>query len=949
MAEQAQQEPRAHPGLLNRLLLFTGLCLLVGVVAIGTQPTERLSPPREVPLPVSEAWLDTGPCYVLLHGLDTPSDKGDETSALILLEDGAPLAPHAPHNQMRQGSLGRFSHWGEHLYLSTSDGSDPRNNGRTYVAVIPSELPSWVRDAMLIVAASGAAMALLGLITSRLRRTSLLGDAIPLLGAGLAIVVLLPVHEITRPHLALSRGETQLISPTHSAVAHAATHPGNVTRLLSSPGDLTFEAAAALPTSDDGIRVALKPSEGVAIHDGIARLEPGGPGLVGVIADEFHVDDIGDLLLPARILAGEQLEIGLRVTGQQGPPKIRLAVPVSASEELRPLRITNTLALFLADAHTTLASVEIVNPESSSESVLLDLREVVISTPVSTFLHSTHGDRTLERTRQVRPAVWQSVPGRYRIPVGGARGTLLKGSVTLLGKAPAGDLEWRVSWVAPNGSVQLLHEGRVAHDEQWHDARLRVPREGAASRGGELLLEVSELPAGTVFAWSSWRLVDDSRPPRRVIFAVLDTLRRDAIGALGGTEAETPFLDGLAESGVRFLRAYSQAHWTRPSMPSLMTSRYVASTGVETLGNQLPESYTTLAEAFAGAGYYTLADISNTNAGPAAGLAQGWDLMRHTAAPSQSDAEGQLLSSEVLNTVQHSQEEDLLLYIHLMDAHGPYGPAQTPADAATAPKGTPVTRNSAFDRPWASEPSDASRRHWYYRDVETLDSGLAKFFHTLDEIWGAGSTGRATVAVTADHGEFLGEYGEWGHDWFAELPQVVNVPMILRSPTLPSGHSVEIPVENIDLGPSLLELAEISARALGEVDGRSLLPLIRRGDSSQHGVALAAVGTRPSERLLGLFTAESALVGKHGSLTGTLDPRDSTARIAPATDAPNSASILDAELRSLFESRFAELWSNYLETQGAVRESLWAGVDTSTTTIDPEALRQLEELGYLGK
>lgn len=57
----------------------------------------------------------------------------ESSSSLELFEDGRPLGPaHAPHDQMRSLGGGRFSHWGTHLFFTTSDNSDPRSNGRRY-------------------------------------------------------------------------------------------------------------------------------------------------------------------------------------------------------------------------------------------------------------------------------------------------------------------------------------------------------------------------------------------------------------------------------------------------------------------------------------------------------------------------------------------------------------------------------------------------------------------------------------------------------------------------------------------------------------------------------------------------------------------------------------------------------------------------------------------------
>jgi len=80
-----------------------------------------------------------GPRGWVLTGLPrrwTSDDAG--TSRLVLLEDGRPLGPaHALHDEVRQLGGGRFSHWAGSLLFSTSDGSDPRRNGRSYTLAIP--------------------------------------------------------------------------------------------------------------------------------------------------------------------------------------------------------------------------------------------------------------------------------------------------------------------------------------------------------------------------------------------------------------------------------------------------------------------------------------------------------------------------------------------------------------------------------------------------------------------------------------------------------------------------------------------------------------------------------------------------------------------------------------------------------------------------------------------
>lgn len=78
-----------------------------------------------------------------------PGDGSDDNdrSRLRLLEDGRELGPaHAQHTLIRERGEGGYSHWGNMLYFSTSDNSDPGGNGRSYTIVAPADWAAMGRD-----------------------------------------------------------------------------------------------------------------------------------------------------------------------------------------------------------------------------------------------------------------------------------------------------------------------------------------------------------------------------------------------------------------------------------------------------------------------------------------------------------------------------------------------------------------------------------------------------------------------------------------------------------------------------------------------------------------------------------------------------------------------------------------------------------------------------------
>ena len=64
-----------------------------------------------------------------------------------------------------------------------------------------------------------------------------------------------------------------------------------------------------------------------------------------------------------------------------------------------------------------------------------------------------------------------------------------------------------------------------------------------------------------------------------VVFVLIDDMGWRDLGCFGSPFYETPNIDALACSGVRFSSAYASCHVSSPSRASLMTGMYPASLG----------------------------------------------------------------------------------------------------------------------------------------------------------------------------------------------------------------------------------------------------------------------------------------------------------------------------------------------------------------------------------
>ena len=120
--------------------------------------------------------------------------------------------------------------------------------------------------------------------------------------------------------------------------------------------------------------------------------------------------------------------------------------------------------------------------------------------------------------------------------------------------------------------------------------------------------------------------VQNETTKRNVLLITLDTTRADRLGCYGYTSAQTPNLDALAGSGVRFTSAITHVPLTRPSHASILTGMLPYHHGVWDNGSyRLKTESQTLAESFKEAGYKTGAVISTHVLVRSFGFIQGFD------------------------------------------------------------------------------------------------------------------------------------------------------------------------------------------------------------------------------------------------------------------------------------------------------------------------------------
>lgn len=106
-------------------------------------------------------------------------------------------------------------------------------------------------------------------------------------------------------------------------------------------------------------------------------------------------------------------------------------------------------------------------------------------------------------------------------------------------------------------------------------------------------------------------------------------------------------------------------------------------------------------------------------------------------------------------------------WLHFMEPHHPYNPDDAPVSRTEAQQ---VTRRLLDGR--GSEADAELGRELYRGEVEELDDRLARLWDAVPD--------ETRVLFCADHGELLGEYGEWGHH-ATMCPEILRVPAAGRN------------------------------------------------------------------------------------------------------------------------------------------------------------------------
>jgi len=329
------------------------------------------------------------------------------------------------------------------------------------------------------------------------------------------------------------------------------------------------------------------------------------------------------------------------------------------------------------------------------------------------------------------------------------------------------------------------------------------------------------------------------------------------MGAYGNREIKTPHLDRLARRGAIFRNAFTVTPVCSPSRAALLTSRYSSELGIADWIDPQKEPDLGLApaaitwpELLKGFGYRTM-------------LAGKWHLgTRDEFHPTRQgfdtffgfrgggnrpidptlEVDGQvrqltgslpdLLVDEGLKFVERHRDGPFLLSIHFRAPHIPYAPVP---DQDSDPYRTLDPKIP--DVPGL--PRDRVKQIYreYYASVSSVDRNVGRLLDRLEVL---GLAQHTAVIFTSDHGYMIGQHGLWhkgNAEWLVEgkeghrpnmFDDAIRVPLLVSWPdVITPGTTVDRVVSNLDVFPTILEIAGLGVPDNLTIHGRSFLPLLR--------------------------------------------------------------------------------------------------------------------------
>jgi len=338
----------------------------------------------------------------------------------------------------------------------------------------------------------------------------------------------------------------------------------------------------------------------------------------------------------------------------------------------------------------------------------------------------------------------------------------------------------------------------------------------------------------------------DAAERPNIIVVLSDDVGLSRVGCYGGAPFQTPCLDRLAATGLRFERCYSMP-LCGPSRGALLAGKYPFRTGY--LGNNSstidPQRHPTIANLLQRAGYATCAIGKLGQSAPEgdteAPRKLGFDESMLWMGRNTPDRYWKPRYCRNGEFVQGGPEE--------------YGPDVTHeflVDFMQRHKDRPffvyysaVLAHTPFMRTPDTAPGTKDRGRFLIDMVQYLDTQMGRLVGALDDL---GLRDDTIILFTSDNGPFGDPLGTIdGRPMVGVKGEVaeggVRAPLIVNCPArVPAGRVCPDLTDFTDILPTVLELAGVSPPPDAHIDGRSIAPQVLGRPGSPREWVYAQVG-----------------------------------------------------------------------------------------------------------
>ncbi|HZI59204.1 MAG TPA: sulfatase [Pyrinomonadaceae bacterium] len=357
------------------------------------------------------------------------------------------------------------------------------------------------------------------------------------------------------------------------------------------------------------------------------------------------------------------------------------------------------------------------------------------------------------------------------------------------------------------------------------------------------------------------------RPPN-IVFILVDDLRWDDIGVAGHPFVKTPNIDRLGNEGALFRNAFITDPLCSPSRASFLTGQYPHTHGITDNVNRSAASHqlTTFPFLLRQSGY-TTAFIGKWHMGNDDSRRPGFDRWvsfkgQGSYLNPEINDDGKdvkpngyitdLLTGYAIEFIKRRHDKPFLVYLAHKAIHPEvmqhddgsvnlahaeqFIPAQRHRNLFIGEKiprrpnaGRPPTGKRALERKIGDLPPLSANTATSdeavlgrLRSLMAVEEGVGEILNALKETAQLDNT---VIVFTSDNGYFYGEHGLSVERRLA-YEESIRMPLLIRYPkAVKSGVVRDEFALNIDLAPTLLELAGVSASI--RMEGRSLVPLLK--------------------------------------------------------------------------------------------------------------------------